>query len=248
MKFSVCIDAVFRGNDLYPSLKAMRELGIDAFEFWGWWDKDIDTLLSMKNRLGLTVSAFCTRMVSLVDASQRAAYLKGLRETLAVAEKLSCRSIITQVGADTGCDRRIQHESLAEGLRAAAPLLEESGVTLLVEPLNILVDHKGYYLSASREGFDVIAEVASPGVKLLFDIYHQQITEGNLIRNVTADIDKIGHFHAAGNPGRHELDRGEIRYPEVFRAIDEAGYRGYMGLEYFPLEAPLKGLKSLVKE
>lgn len=127
-----------------------------------------------------------------------------------------------------------------------APFLEEAGVTLVVEPLNILVDHPGYYLYSSEEAFQIIDEVGSPNVKVLFDIYHQQIMEGNLISRIQRNINKIGHFHAADNPGRHELYMGEIQYLNVFRAIEETGYRGYIGFEYFPLEEPLSGIWKIL--
>ncbi len=115
---------------------------------------------------------------------------------------------------------------------------------LVFEPLNTLVDHKGYYLYSSEEAFRIADQVNSPKVKVLYDIYHQQITEGHLIKRITKNIDKIGHFHAAGNPGRHELYFGEINYSEVFKAIDETGYTGSIGLEYFPIEEPEKGIKA----
>jgi len=87
-------------------------------------------------------------------------------------------------------------------------------------------------LSSSWDAFGLVGEIGSPNVKILFDIYHQQITEGNLISNITEHIDRIGHFHAAGNPGRTEITKGEICYRNVFTAIKEAGYEGYIGLEY----------------
>ena len=108
-----------------------------------------------------------------------------------------------------------------------------------------LVDHAGYYLVRSDEAFAVIDEVASSHVKVVFDIYHQQISEGHLIHNITANIDKIAHFHAAGNPGRNELTIGEIHYPSVFQAILETGYDGFVALEYWPVEDPLAGLKQV---
>jgi len=244
MELSVCVDAVFTGKDLSESLKSISDTGIKAFEFWSWWDKDISSLKKIKDELGMTVSTFCAKMISLVDASKREDYLIGLEESIAVAKTLNCRSLITQVGNDTGYSRIRQHKNLVEGLKASAPLLEKSGITLLVEPLNVYVDHPGYYLSSSLEGFDIINEVGSPNVKLLFDIYHQQIMEGNLIRNITRNIDKIGHFHAAGNPGRHELYYGELNYEHIFEAIEKAGYKHYVGLEYFPIDEPIKGLKA----
>ncbi len=131
-------------------------------------------------------------------------------------------------------------------LKTAAPLAEEAGVTLVLEPLNILVDHPGYFLTSSREGFEIVEQVGSPAVKLLYDIYHQQVTEGNLIATITSHIDLIGHFHAADVPGRHEPGTGEINYANVLAAIDEAGYEGFIGLEYAPTVATAESLQAVL--
>ena len=115
----------------------------------------------------------------------------------------------------------------------------------MIEPLNEKVDHAGYYLVRSDEAFAIIDEVASENVKVVFDIYHQQISECDLITNIGDNIEKIGHFHAAGNPGRNELSSGEINYPEVFSMIQQANFHGYVGLEYWPKREPVEGLKEV---
>ncbi len=135
------------------------------------------------------------------------------------------------------------HTSIVEGLGQAAPMVEEAGLFLAVEPLNVLVDHPGYYLTTSEEGFDILGEVGSPNVKLLFDIYHQQITEGNLLDNIIPNIGSISHFHVADVPGRHEPSTGEINYSNVFAAIEKTGYGGYVGLEYGPTGDTAESLK-----
>ncbi|MFD2611302.1 hydroxypyruvate isomerase family protein [Paenibacillus gansuensis] len=248
MKFSVCIDAVYSGADLEESLASIQKLGFRTFEFWTWWDKDIDRLNEARKRLGLNISCFCTKFISLVDESQRAAYLEGLSESIETAKKLGCTKLITQVGNELeGVAREVQRQALTEGLKAGVPMLEEAGITLLVEPLNLKVDHAGYFLSRSDEAFEIIREVNSSNVKLLFDIYHQQITEGDLIRSIQANVEVIGHFHAAGHPGRHELHTGEIHYSAVFEAIRATRYDGDVGLEYFPTEEPEKGLARLTE-
>ena len=155
--------------------------------------------------------------------------------------------MITQVGDDLGNSRYAQKRNLIAGLKASVPLLENADMLLVFEPLNTLVDHPGYYLTSSEEAFEIVEAVGSPRVKVLFDIYHQQIMEGNLIQRIRENIDKIGHFHAAGNPGRNEPYYGEINYPELFRAIDETGYQGYVGFEYVPVDAPLKGILAFVE-
>jgi hydroxypyruvate isomerase len=158
---------------------------------------------------------------------------------------MGIKTLISQVGEDTGAVRSFQHRSALAGLKAAAPLLEESGITLVIEPLNSKINHPGTFLETSDEGFELVEEAGSPNVKLLFDIYHQQITEGDIVRRITANIGKIGHLHTAGNPGRHELYTGELNYPWIFKAIEEAGYQGFAGIEYNGQEDTGTGLRKV---
>ncbi len=242
---SVCIDAVLAGKPLREALATVAACGYKAFEFWCWWEKDLDELCGCRDELGLKVAACCTKFVSLVDPEMREEYLQGLHDSIAAAQRLDCKVLISQVGdCREGVSREKQRDILVEGLRDSAKLLEGSGITLAIEPLNETVDHPGYYLIRSDEAFEIVEQVGSPYVQLTFDIYHQQISEGNLITNILANIDKIAHFHAAGNPGRHELDRGEINYPQIFEAIRSTGFDGYVGLEYWPVDSPDIGLKQ----
>ncbi len=243
---SVCIDAVLSDLSFDDALRIVAVSGIGAFEFWGWWDKDLSQLLSARDAHQLRISACCTKFISLVDPATRADYLAGLEESIAAAKRLDCGTLISQVGdCRPGVPRADQHACLVQGLKQAAPLLEAADVTLVIEPLNELVDHPGYFLIRSDEAFEIIDEVGSPRVKVVFDIYHQQISEGHLIHNITTNIDKIGHFHAAGNPGRHELSLGELHYPSIFEAISETNYDGYVGLEYWPVKNPAEGLREV---
>ena len=248
LKPSVCIDAVLADLACDDALEIVAASGMGAFEFWGWWDRDLDALAEARHRTPLEISACCTRFISLVDPARRDDYLAGLTESIATARRLKCTTLISQVGDfRPEVARAEQHQSLVDGLAAAAPLLEDADITLVIEPLNERVNHPGYYLTRSDEAFEIIAEVGSPRVKVVFDIYHQQITEGHLIHNITANMGQIGHFHAAGNPGRHELTKGEINYPSVFEAIETAGFEGYVGLEYWPLEDPADGLREVAQ-
>ncbi len=246
LKPSVCIDAVLGELPPAQAIELVRDSGIQAFEFWGWWDKDLDEMESARKACEMKIAACCTKFISLVDPLTREDYLEGLTLSIAAAKRLNCPTLISQVGDfRSGVSRRQQHSCLVEGLREAAPLLEAAGITLVIEPLNELVDHAGYFLVRSDEAFQIIDEVESPRVKVVFDIYHQQISEGQLIGNITSHIEKISHFHAAGNPGRHELTVGELDYRSIIDAINETGFDGYVGLEYWPLKDPLSGLQEV---
>lgn len=233
---SLCIDAIFANLSFEQACRATAQANIHAIEFWSWWDKDLTALQAAVNQYNLSISCCCTKFISLVDSKQRAAYLQGLTESIAVAKSLNINTLISQTGDFiAGVPREQQKQSLIDGLTAAAPLLEAAGIVLVVEPLNELIDHQGYFLVKSEEAFDIIQQVGSPNIKILFDIYHQQISEGNLINNILPNIEHIGHFHAAGNPGRNELQSGEINYPQVFAAIRKSNFNGHVGLEYWPL-------------
>ena len=236
-KPSVCIDSVFEGQSFQYACRAVREAGIPAIEFWGWWDKDLETLQEAQQQNELVISACCTKFISLVNPADRSAYVDGVAASIEAAQGLGTDILISQVGdSREGVPRAAQHDSLVEGLREVAPLLEQAEITLVIEPLNERVNHPGYYLVRSDEAFQIIDEVGSESIKVVFDIYHQQISEGDLIENIRKNIKKIGHFHAAGNPGRHELQKGEIAYPYVFEQIRATGFAGYVGLEYWPFE------------
>jgi hydroxypyruvate isomerase len=161
--------------------------------------------------------------------------LQAARETFAVARELECRTAILQAGnLRTGVERAEHQEAIIAALRALAPIAEDTGVTVALEPLNTLVDHPGYYLTASEEGAAIIRAVDSPAIRLLFDIYHQQVSEGNVSANLEACRDVIGHIHVAGVPGRHEPGRGELNYPFLMDQLRGWPYTGYIGLEYRP--------------
>jgi hydroxypyruvate isomerase len=132
-----------------------------------------------------------------------------------------------------------------EGLKQAAPLAEAAGVTLVLELLNSKVDHKDYQCDHTVWGAQVVDAVGSPRVKLLYDIYHMQIMEGDIIRTIRDNAARIGHVHTAGNPGRLDMDETqELYYPPIMRALKEAGYAGYVGQEFVPKGEALAALKT----
>ncbi|MEK3883333.1 TIM barrel protein [Paenibacillus sp. PL2-23] len=247
MKFSVCIDALYNKQPSAEAIRALHQAGGVAFEFWSWTDKDLEAIRRTKDELGMTLTTLLAKHNNLVDPAQREQYLAGIVETIEVARSLGCSRILTTTGNEMNVPREVQHRSVVEGLKAAAPLVAEAGMILLLEPLNIKVNHPGYFLYRSDEAFSIIREVNEPAVKLLFDIYHQYITEGEVIPDILEGGGSIGHFHAAGYPGRHELHIGEMDYDAIFAAIRESGYDGYVGLEYFPQANPADGLEQLLR-
>ncbi|MEM9367062.1 MAG: TIM barrel protein [Planctomycetota bacterium] len=243
---SVCIDAVFESVPEPEAIARVAEAGIPAIEFWAWWEKDLDAILRSTRQHSLAIAACCTRFVSLTDATKREAYLQGLSESIEAAKRLDCPTLISQVGdALPGIDRSVQRASLIEGLRRAGELLDGTDIKLVIEPLNDRIDHPGYFLVFSNEAFDIIDAVQHENIQVVFDLYHQQISEGHITRRAVERISDIGHFHAAGNPGRHDLQVGELNYRNIFADLAGTGYSGYVGLEYWPVGDPMERLHEV---
>ncbi len=233
LKFSAHLDTLLAELPVSERIAKFSELGFPAFELWCWWDYDVRELSNSSQENNIPIAAVCTKFVSLTDEGSRDEYLKGVKETIETCNQLGCNIIISQVGDELeNVSREQQKDSVISGLKESAKLLEGTGITLVIEPLNLLVDHAGYFLSRSDEAAEIVESVGSPSVKMLFDVYHQQITEGNLIPNIRKYISLIGHFHIADHPGRAWPGTGEINYRNVLSAIADTGYDGYVGLEF----------------
>lgn len=224
--------------DFCDALRRVKALGFDAAETYNWKGLDFDAVRRTCQETGVELLSMCTSEFRMTDPAFREAWLAGLEESCRAANQMGVKRLITQVGQDTGAPRAEQHAAIVETLRQARPILEKSGVTIMLEPLNTLVNHPGYYLWSAVEGFEIIRELNHPLVKLVYDIYHQQVMEGNIIPNITKNLDCIAHLHSAGHPGRNELQYGENDYKVIFAAVDKAGYQGACGLEYRPLLPP----------
>jgi hydroxypyruvate isomerase len=231
------------------ALALLSRLGYDAFEMFDWRNPALlETFVAEKKHSPL----FCACLVAnkgvtapgcgLVNPREREGFLRELEASIEPAKKMDCQQLVVLTGNELGgIPRSEQMANAVAALREAAPLLEKNGVTAIIEILNTYVNHAGYFLYLVRDGAELVERVGSPNVKLLFDIYHVQIMEGNLIENIRMNIDRIGHFHVGDVPGRHEPGTGEINYRNVFKAIYELGDRfsGSVALEYSPL-APLE--------
>ena len=244
MRLCVPIPCFFGKYDFCDAIKMVGELGYDCAETYKWQGLDLDKVRGACEENGVELLSMCTTEFRMTSPENRKLWLEGLKESCAAAKKVGASRLITQVGQDTGAPREEQHASIVAALKEAKPILEDSGIIIMIEPLNTYVNHPGYYLWSSVEGFEIIREVDHPLVKVVYDIYHQQVMEGNIIPNVTNNLDCIAHLHSAGHPGRNELQFGENDYNVIFKAIDKAGYTGACGLEYRPLLDPVESLKE----
>jgi hydroxypyruvate isomerase len=240
-------------------LDAAAKAGLQSVELVGehieWTDAEIDRVKKRCRSLGLGMDTIIAtpdwgkRPVSMVDPAQRENFLNDVRRAIVFAQKLEIPQIILMSGNEiTGRTHSEQYNSLLEGAKRAGDQAAKTNVTMIVEPLNSLVNHKGFFLTTCVEGLKLIREVDNPHVRLLFDIYHEQVQTGNVIRTLMAGVEHVAVFHVADNPGRNDPGTGEINYRNVYKAIQKTGYKGYVTMEYLPLGDQVASLTKSIDE
>ncbi len=183
------------------------------------------------------------------DKTLHAEVLKQFRENIPAAKKVGSPHVITFSGNRRGKSDEEGMENCYIVLKEAVKIAEDNEVTICMELLNSKVDHKDYQCDHTKWGVELCKRVGSPRMKLLYDIYHMQIMEGDIIRTIRENIAYIGHFHTAGNPGRHQFDdTQELQYGPIAKAIVDLGYTGYLSHEYSPTTPdPLKTLDEMMR-
>jgi hydroxypyruvate isomerase len=182
------------------------------------------------------------------DKSMHAKYLGDFKTNIKAAAEYKWPNVICLAGSRKKISDAEGMDNCYTILKEAVKIAEDHDVTICMELLNSKVNHPGYMCDHTTWGFELCRRVNSPRFKMLYDIYHMQIMEGDLIDTIRKNIDLIGHFHTAGVPGRHELDENqEIYYPAVMRAIVGTGYKGYVAHEYTPTRDPITSLVQAVK-
>lgn len=230
------VQAQFFPGTIDEQLEAVAAWGFPAYE-WHTPEGDLEALRRKADSLGLGLSCIrgCGRIAAgyMMDPDQHDAVVNEFTERVKLAKQLGTRRLIGLTGnarLDISYDQQV--DLVIACLKRLAPIAESNDVVIIMEALNPIVDHKGFFLTRTDQTMMILDAVGSPNIKMLFDIYHQQITEGNVIRNIRNHIDHIGHFHFADDPGRKEAGTGELNYTNIFKAIHETGYTGYVALEH----------------
>lgn len=239
MKISCCIDMMFQSVDFYERPELVKNSGIDAIEFWKWTNKDINKVISIKEELGLELSIF-----NIDSSDEKLSYdlsrgilndgrvddfLTALKESVPVYKKLNASAMIVLIGENAEYSK----ENVKKCLVSAIPILEENDMTIIVEPLNN-IDRVGYCMPYATPVFELLREINNPHVKMLYDIYHQNMMKDFDMDEIKENIDLIGHFHVADAPGRHQVGTGNVDYKTILSEILKLDYSGYIGLEYRP--------------
>jgi hydroxypyruvate isomerase len=248
-ELSPCVEWLFAeaGDELGERIVAAAEAGLPAVEFWGWRGRDIARLACVLRETGVDLTAcIVDPPLPLADPQAHDQLMVAVAESADAAHALGCRNLIVVSGdRDERVGDAAQRAAIVAALDRAAPIAAGRDVTLLLEPLNSLVDHVGTFLDSTGTGFEIVDEVGAPNVKLLLDLYHSAVMGEQLEAVLGTRVAEVGHIHIADAPGRHEPGTGAIDWTHVFAWLDEQGYRGRIGLEYAPLASTGDTLAAL---
>lgn len=230
------------GDDILQQLEYAASQGFTAFEDNEMRNRPVEQQQAMAKtmqRLGIAMGVFVAHKIywkepNLASGKQswREEFLEDIKSSVEVAKRVGATWMTVVPGhVDLRLNMNYQTSNVVETLKQASAILEPHGLVMVLEPLNFR-DHPGLFLSESPQAYQICKAVDSPSCKILFDIYHQQIQEGNLIPNIEACWDEIAYFQIGDNPGRNEPTSGEINYKNVFQFIHAKGYQGILGMEH----------------
>lgn len=245
------------GEDPIDQLNFMADMGFKAFEDNGMKGRDVALQEKMAKTMsdrGLEMGVFVAHEIywrepnlANGDEALRDKFLKEIGESVEVAKRVNATWMTVVPGfKDLKKDMGFQTSNVMETLKRASDILEPHGLVMVLEPLN-RYNHPGMFLSGSPQAHALCKGVGSPSCKILFDIYHQQITEGNIIPNIDAAWDEIAYFQIGDNPGRKEPTTGEINYLNIFKYIQEKGFEGILGMEHGNAQSGKEGEAALMK-
>lgn len=247
-KVSIMLWTVFRELPFVERLEKVASAGYQYVELVsehrGWTDSEFSQVTVRSRQLGIEFDAVSGLKHGTADPGVRDAFLQELEALLPVAQRLNCPAIIVLSGNRVETiSREQQHQACVETLKRASDIAERNHVRLLLENIDPLENPK-YFLTSVAEGFEIVRSVDHPNIRFLYDFFHEQIAEGNLIAKLQKNIDLVGLVHIADVPGRHQPGTGEINYDNIYRALAGLKYDRVIAMEFEPLGNPVEVLRS----
>ena len=251
-QFSVMMWTLNSHGTFEENLERVAQAGYHHVELVGefrkWSDADVKRILARMQTLGITVDAAAGMKLGFADPAGGDAYLAELKEMIATAKRLKCGQLILVSGKRVeGAADGVQHKACVETLKRAVDMLHDAGIVAVLEPIDRL-ENPPIYLDGVTEAFEIVREVGSPNVKVLYDLYHEQRTHGNLIEKLEKNIDQVALVHIADVPGRHEPGTGEVDYGNVYRKLVELKYKGGIAMEFYPTKDVVETLRKAREE
>ncbi len=251
-KFAVNIEMWFRRLPFLERIRAAAELGFPAIEFWDYQQKknELQAIATTASELGVEIAQFTAWGFDpgMNHPANEDRFVAQVEQACHIAKQLNCRKMTVVAGNDQkGMTSAAMLAQVTKALRRVAPIVEANEVMIILEPMNGRVDHPGHCLYGSPDALRICREVASPYIKINWDLYHMQITEGDLCGRLRDGFDQIGYLQLADHPGRHEPGTGEINFSRVLRAAYELGYRDIVGLECSPATTELAAAEAVAR-
>lgn len=238
MQFAACIEWMFpeAGDDLASRIRAAHAAGLPSVEFHLWRDKPLEAIEAALNETGVRLLSFCVDpRRSLADPADHGAVLAAIADAIPVAQRFKGAAMIVASGfTRPDVPEQQQFDAVVSVLKRAAALAEQSGTTVWLEPVYMIVNGQRMFVDTVERGLDIVAAVDSPAVRLLADAYHSAQTQEDFAAVISGRLPLIGHVQVADTNGRHEPGTGDINWQRIMTVLREQGYQGQIGLEYFP--------------
>ncbi len=260
MKYAVCIEMLYHEVPFYDRIALAKADGFDYITMWDWKDKNLKRLREECEKHGVTIADFVgdNNPYSMILAEDHEGFYEEFLKAVEVAKEIrsdyimihsdSCMNWVAKPVPESISEEQ-KRQSIIDMLKRVADVAQKEGIPILYEPLNNKVDHIGYFEDGSHEAAKVIREINCDKLKIIYDIYHMQIMQGNIIENLKADIDSIGYVHFGDVPGRNEPGTGEINLPNVINALVDMGYDGMLEFELKPkadTKSAIKAIKAAI--
>ena len=256
IRFSICTEMIFPELSFEEKIEKIAEAGFEGVEFWDWKNKPLDRVIPQCAELGVGITNMSgQRGGSLLDPAEFEIYRGEVAASIEIARKISCDNLMlltNPLGANgdvlnTYPDISPQRKrtNCEDALSQLASPAAEHDINLLVEPLNTVIDHPGYWLDDADSAFELIRAVDHPRVRLLYDLYHIHAMGRDVYKDIEGNLDLIGYFHAADFPRRHEPGTGEMDYPAILHLLDSLDYEGCIGFEFSPAGSSDEALETI---
>jgi hydroxypyruvate isomerase len=249
-RFAVNIEMWFTAVPFLDRIRRTADLGFPAVEIWPLEGRDVEAIAALTQELGIEVAQFTAWGFTpgMNEPKNHPAVVQAVRDACARAKILRCRKATVVAGNDVpGMTQEEMHQNVITALKMVAPIAEDNDLQLILEPMNIRVDHAGHCLYGSAPTIRICNEVDSSHVKINWDLYHMQITEGDLCGHLREGFaaKRIGYLQLADHPGRHEPGTGEVHYNRVLKEAHDLGYRDAVGLECRPRDGEVEAARRV---
>ncbi|MBE6829994.1 MAG: AP endonuclease [Ruminococcaceae bacterium] len=260
MKRSANLEVLYTELPWRERFSQAKRDGFDSIEFWDWDNKDLDEVKRLLSENQLKISAMSgDKYASMCDPEHQKEYVEFVKKSIGAAQKINCPVLVVHSNELLSGPKAYAKDpfpqysdtvkicTMFDTLKKLSPYAEEAGITLVLEALNVVVDHIGNFLTSTQMSAEITSLVGSPNVKILYDAYHMYLNEGKICETLSKYIDSVGYIHIADAPGRGEPGTGTIHYRQVFQHLKKIGYDRTVGFELIPQNGTETAVRAIME-